>query len=431
MNSSDHRASIGELLYNDTTVCMTDLPHRRVWYPEGLILKRGKVTKAVKNHQLGAKTIADVAEALIGAALLTNYETKSMDMAVRAVTELVCSTDHTMITFADYYARYSKPRYQTEPASAPARALASSIEEKYDYRFSHPRLLRSAFTHPSYPYSYEHVPNYQRLEFLGDSLLDMACINFLFHRFPNRDPQWLTEHKMAMVSNHFLGAVCVALGFHRHLLQFSTVIQKQIGEYVEEINEAKREAIKDAIRTGQGEDSYARDYWVHTKHPPKCLPDMVEAYVGAIFVDSEFQYSEVERFFEAHIRWYFEDMSIYDSFASKEPTTLLSTVLLTQMGCLQWRHFTRETPSIGSGLPAQFTCALMIHKKVVAYAQAKSVVDAMVAVSEKSLALIAGLSPHEFREKYQCDCKAEDQIDVALEQDDVMDGNARASAVHG
>lgn len=46
----------------------------------------------------------------------------------------------------------------------------------------------------------------------------------------------------------------------------------------------------------------------------------MEAYIGAIFVDSEYDYKEVERFFEVHIRWFFEDMSIYDSFANNHPT---------------------------------------------------------------------------------------------------------------
>lgn len=47
---------------------------------------------------------------------------------------------------------------------------------------------------------------------------------------------------------------------------------------------------------------------------------MVEAYIGAVFVDSEFDYLQVERFFKMHIEWFFEDMSIYDTFANNHPT---------------------------------------------------------------------------------------------------------------
>lgn len=52
---------------------------------------------------------------------------------------------------------------------------------------------------------------------------------------------------------------------------------------------------------------------------PQCLPDMVEAYIGAIFIDSDFDYNEVQRFFDMHIQPYFEDMSIYDTFANNHP----------------------------------------------------------------------------------------------------------------
>lgn len=47
---------------------------------------------------------------------------------------------------------------------------------------------------------------------------------------------------------------------------------------------------------------------------------MVEAYIGAIFVDSGFQFEVVEDFYCRFIRPYFEDMSIYDTFANKHPT---------------------------------------------------------------------------------------------------------------
>ena len=55
----------------------------------------------------------------------------------------------------------------------------------------------------------------------------------------------------------------------------------------------------------------------------QALSDIVEAYIGAIFVDSEFSFAEVERFFDQHIRWFFEDMTIYDTFANNHPTVSL------------------------------------------------------------------------------------------------------------
>lgn len=68
---------------------------------------------------------------------------------------------------------------------------------------------------------------------------------------------------------------------------------------------------------------------------------MVEAYLGAIFVDSEFNFEVIEAFYQKHIKPYFEDMSIYDTFANKHPTVRLCSSLFAVN--LPWligpRHF--------------------------------------------------------------------------------------------
>ncbi|RDW69817.1 putative dicer-like protein 1 [Coleophoma cylindrospora] len=394
--------------------------NRRSWYPEGLVLQKGKRTAAPKSHRLGDKTIADVCEALIGAALLTQMDTNNMDGAVRAVTELVRSENHNLTSYADYYKQYTKPRYQIAAATAAQKDLARQVEEKHPYHFKYPRLLRSAFIHPSYPFSYENIPSYQRLEFLGDSLLDMACVNFLFHKYPTRDPQWLTEHKMAMVSNRFLGALCVMLGFHKHLLVFNATFQKQIQDYVFEITEARTEAEEKAIADGMTRDKCSPDFWVQTKPPPKCLPDIVEAFIGSLFVDSEYNYHEVERFFNEHIRWYFQDMSIYDSFANKHPTTALASFLDTNMGCSNWRLFSKPIPQI-DGSKTQVLACIMIHDQVIADDCGDSARYAKVRASQLAMRILDGLSPTEFRQKYDCDCSTDGAVIV---DEEVQHGSA-------
>lgn len=119
------------------------------------------------------------------------------DIAVKAVTAFVSSDDHNVSSWEGYSQLYDLPQYQTARADAAELDLANQIEEKLGYRFKYPKLLRSAFTHSSYPTAWAKVPCYQRLEFLGDSLLDMACVEHIFHRHPDKDPQWLTEHKVS------------------------------------------------------------------------------------------------------------------------------------------------------------------------------------------------------------------------------------------
>ncbi|TGO53403.1 hypothetical protein BCON_0124g00210 [Botryotinia convoluta] len=132
--------------------------NRRAWYPEGPELLRGKTATAPNTHKLGDKSVADVCEAMIGAALLSHHESKSMDNAVRAVTEVVNSDNHNAVVWSDYYKLYEKPKWQTAVATAAQMDMARQVETKHPYHFKHPRLLRSAFIHPAYLFIYEQIP---------------------------------------------------------------------------------------------------------------------------------------------------------------------------------------------------------------------------------------------------------------------------------
>lgn len=169
---------------------------RRFWYPAmKQILGKGTGKETIKHgtsHRLADKSISDVCEALIGAALID----KGLDGATHMVTAILQTSDHQQMKWADYYKGYTMPAYQTALPSASQNKLAADIEKQIGYRFKSPRLLASAFTHSSNPYSWEKVPCYQRLEFLGDALLDLICVRYIFKKHPDADPQWLTEHKV-------------------------------------------------------------------------------------------------------------------------------------------------------------------------------------------------------------------------------------------
>lgn len=193
-------AFLGKTTVETQLPIMPNIRDRHGWYPDGLTLLQGKdhskKVSAESKHALGEKTIADVCEALIGASVLSGAPEHRFDMAVKAVSVAVDSPNHNASCWEEYYALYSLPKYQDQSPDGSEIDLAQRVEEKLGYHFKYPRLLRSAFTHPSYPSAWAKVPCYQRLEFLGDALLDMVCVEDLFYRFPDRDPQWLTEHKV-------------------------------------------------------------------------------------------------------------------------------------------------------------------------------------------------------------------------------------------
>ncbi|KAK5991501.1 Dicer-like protein 1 [Cladobotryum mycophilum] len=388
---------------------------RRAWYPI-MTLKRGKAGKTQERHCLSHKSIADVGEALIGAAYMSHMEGRGnnisskredMDMAVKAVTAMVNCENHRMTTFGDYYAAFKIPEWHMKPATAAQRLVADQVAEATGYRFQSAPLVRSAFTHPSYPF--EVVPDYQRLEFLGDALLDLAVVDFLFNRFPEADPKWLTEHKMAMVSNQFQGCLCVKLGLHSNILFAHSSLQGDIREYAAQLEYAEKMRPGPNNAAEGGASSIPKNFWIDVPQPPKALADVVEALVGAMFVDSKYDYGVVRRFFRNFIQPYFEDMSLYDSFASHHPVTALAQRLQADFGCSRWSlHIANIPPSIESGVAvlseSDVVCALTVHEKVVFHATAKNGSEAKIAVSKLALKKFADLGASLFQAEMACNC---------------------------
>ncbi|KAI3400556.1 hypothetical protein diail_2757 [Diaporthe ilicicola] len=384
---------------------------RATWYPN-LSLEFGKKHQRTLNnmesHKLADKSIADVCEALIGAAYMSTRKHNDYTLAIQAVTRLTNHKHHPMMKWEEYFVAYQKPAWQITAANASELDMAKKIQDATRYKFNYPRLLRSAFVHPSRPYSFAKVPNYQRLEFLGDALLDMVCVDFLFHIAPDKGPQWLTEHKMAMVSNQFLGCLAVELGFHKFLLH-NGVLGQSILEYVTAINEARRLAEDAAEAVGKPRSQFSRDYWIEARLPPKCIPDVLEAYVGAMFVDSEYDYATVQRFFKDHFQPYFSDMRIYDTFANKHPVTFCTQFILEEFGCHAYGLHSEEIQIMddegtwtGS---TKVAAGILIHGQVVDGAVRENGRYAKVAAARLAVQRLKKTNKVDFLKEYGCDCK--------------------------
>ncbi|KAG5926849.1 hypothetical protein E4U42_002900 [Claviceps africana] len=374
---------------------------RRTWYPD-LRLKKGKALKTKVVHSLANKSIADVCEAVIGAAYMSEPR-GNMDLAVKAVTKMVRSKNHTMTRFSDYYEDHEPVAWQRAEVSATERFVADKIHARIGYRFHSPKLLRSAFKHPSWPYDPD-VPHYQRLEFLGDALLDLAVVDHLFVAFPKADPQWLTEHKMAMVSNHFFACLCVDLGLHRHLLTTSSSMLGNTAQFVKQFETAKTESSREGSR-----ERPSADFWVNLTQPPKALSDVLEAVIGAMFVDSRYNYQVVQDFFDKSIRPYFEDMSRYDTCAAGHAVTVLTRRMQHDFQCRSWRLCVAAV-ACGSETGASamtdenVVCAMMVHGKVVDSQIRANGRAAKMGVATRVLQQVRNMDKDAFQARTGCDC---------------------------
>jgi len=80
-----------------------------------------------------------------------------------------------------------------------------SIEERLGYFFRNKELLHEALSHPSLSSEIRPAPpDNQRLEFLGDAVLELAITDHLYHRFPELKEGLLTKLRASLVSKSAL-----------------------------------------------------------------------------------------------------------------------------------------------------------------------------------------------------------------------------------
>lgn len=121
------------------------------------------------------------------------------------------------------------------------------VARQLGHSFSDPLLLRTALTHRSFG-----VPNNERLEFLGDGILDCAIAAALFQRFPDLPEGDLSRLRANLVNQDALHQLAVGLN------------------------------ISDALRLGEGELKSGGAL------RPSILADALEALFGAIYLDAGF-----------------------------------------------------------------------------------------------------------------------------------------------
>lgn len=128
-----------------------------------------------------------------------------------------------------------------------------SIEEALGYEFRDPKLLRLALTHRSVSSEDPSRHDNERLEFLGDAVLQLVITDLLYERYPHLAEGQMAKVRAAVVSRPTLAEVARSVELGRH-------IELALGEE----------------RTGGREKD-------------SILADAVEAVIGAIYLDSDLE----------------------------------------------------------------------------------------------------------------------------------------------
>ena len=99
-------------------------------------------------------------------------------------------------------------------------AELTSFEAKIDYVFNKKELLEAAFTHRSYLNENKALgrEHNERLEFLGDAVLELVVTEFLFAKYPDKPEGDLTAYRAALVNTVSIADAATKLGMNDYLL---------------------------------------------------------------------------------------------------------------------------------------------------------------------------------------------------------------------
>ncbi|UOC07040.1 ribonuclease III [Lactobacillus johnsonii] len=128
-------------------------------------------------------------------------------------------------------------------------AFKQNLKKKYGIKFNNEKLLEDAFTHSSYANEHPGRMDYEKLEFLGDAVLELAVSDYLYRHFPRLNEGELTRMRSNIVRTEGFSEFAIECGFP------------------EEIN------------LGKGEEKAG------ARKRKTLLEDVFEAFNGALFLD--------------------------------------------------------------------------------------------------------------------------------------------------
>ena len=217
------------------------------------------------------------------------------------------------------------------------------LEDKLNYHFDNKALIIEALTHKSYKKPY----NNERLEFLGDAVLDLIVGEFLFEKFPDSDEGILSKIRASLVNES---------GF--------TLLAKSLdlGEYI---------YLSIAEENNNG----------RTK--PSLLSNAFEAIIGAVYLEAGLDKSKeiaIKLLNDVHNKIDLDTLS-------KDYKTALQELTQSTHGVTPDYQLVKAT---GPDHKKEFEIAIHLDGKVIASAKGKSKKEAQQKAAKKALEWLKG-----------------------------------------
>ncbi len=187
------------------------------------------------------------------------------------------------------------------------------IEEIVGHKFEDTTLIELAFTHSSYSNEMKlgKLMNNERLEFLGDAVLELITSEFLFRKYPLKHEGELTKIRASIVCEHTLA------------------------RFAREINLGK------FLLLGKGEDSTGG------RDRSSLLANTVEAIIGAIYLDAG--YKRARKFIKKRLLVNIEDRNLFvdnktylQEILQKNSNKAIVYELVEESGPDHMKHFVME-----------------------------------------------------------------------------------------
>ncbi|GMF80170.1 unnamed protein product [Aspergillus oryzae] len=266
-----------------------------------------RVGAAPVKRQMSAKVLADVIEALIGAAYLDGGHSKAQICTHCFLPEVNRQPLDipSLIT-------------QTEHGRTARHIIDGDLQRHLGYTFKNEDLLIEALTHPSCQHD-QTTQSYQRLEFLGDAILDMVIVPIIFQYSNKISPGDMTLIKHAVVNANLLGFFCMEFSIEQDKTKVEKTpdgrfaVKSEI-QHVElwrfmRFNSLDLQTSRDAAldRHRRLRNKILTSLYHGPSYPwqslsqlyaDKFFSDIVESVLGAIYVDSGGDLSACERFLE-------------------------------------------------------------------------------------------------------------------------------------